>query len=190
VRIIALSTDLVFAGDRAPYAEDDEPAPRLAYARTKYDGERALLAEDPSAVVLRLPLMAGRGHGRRATATESAAWALRAGRALRLFTDQYRTPLDAESVAEAIERLLASAHTGTFHVGGAERVSRYEIGRRVAEAFALPLDLITPIRQGDLPLAPRPADVSLASDRARAVLGWRPRPLADAIREGRPGPAV
>jgi dTDP-4-dehydrorhamnose reductase len=187
VRLIVLSTDLVFGGDRAPYAEEDPPAPLLAYARTKYAGERAAQAEDPGAVVLRLPLMIGRGHGRRATASESVAWALRGGRPLRLFTDQHRTPVDADSVADAIERVLARPEvTGTFHLGGAERLSRYEIGRRTAGVFGLPADPIAPIRQGELPLAPRPADVSLVSRRARDVLGWRPRPLDVAIREGRP----
>jgi dTDP-4-dehydrorhamnose reductase len=187
VRLIILSTDLVFGGDHAPYAEEDPPAPLLAYARTKYAGERAAQAEDPRVVVLRLPLMIGRGHGRRATASESVAWALGEGRPLRLFTDQYRTPVDADSVADAIERVLARPEvTGTFHVGGAERVSRYEIGQRTAGIFGLPRHPIAAIGQGDLPLAPRPADVSLVSRRAHDLLGWRPRPLDVAIREGRP----
>jgi dTDP-4-dehydrorhamnose reductase len=185
LRLIALSTDLVFAGDRAPYAEDDAPAPLQAYGRTKLAGERAALAEDPGAVVLRLPLMVGRGHGRRATATESVAWALRDGRPVRLFTDQVRTPLDAASVADAIERVLAASHAGTFHLGGDERLSRYDLGRRVADALGLPAALITPVRHGERPQAPRPADASLASLRAREVLGWRPRRLDDAIRDGR-----
>ena len=187
VRLIVLSTDLVFGGDRAPYAEDDPARPLLTYARTKYDGEQAARAEDPGAVVVRLPLMIGRGHGPRATASESVAWALREGRPLRLFTDQHRTPVDADSVADAIERVLARPElTGTFHLGGAERVSRYDIGRRTADAFGLPRDPIAAIRQGDLPLAPRPADVSLVSRRAHELLGWRPRPLDAAIRDGRP----
>ena len=187
VRLIVLSTDLVFGGDRAPYAEEDPPAPRLAYAHTKYAGERGAQAEDPRVVVLRLPLMVGRGHGRRATASEAAAWALREGRPLRLFTDQYRTPVDADSVADAIERVLARPEvTGTFHLGGTERVSRYEIGQRAASVFGLPRDHIAAIRQGDLALAPRPADVSLVSRRAHDLLGWRPRPLDVAIRGGRP----
>ena len=187
VRLIALSTDLVFGGDRAPYAEDDPPDPRLVYARTKLEGERAVRAEDPAALVLRLPLMVGRGHGRRATASESVARALREGRPLSLFTDQYRTPVDAESVADAIGRALAApGATGTFHLGGAERVSRHDIGRRTAQALDLSPALITAARQGDLPLAPRPADVSLVSRRARDLLGWRPRPLDVAIRESRP----
>jgi dTDP-4-dehydrorhamnose reductase len=188
VRLIALSTDLVFAGDRPFHTEDDPAVPIQAYGRTKLAGETAVLAEDPGGVVLRLPLMYGRGHGPRPTASEAIAWVLSAGRPLRLFHDQIRTPVDAGSVADAIVRVLAGAHAGRFHLGGPERLSRYELGLRVAALFGLPASLITPVRQGDLPQAPRPADVSLDSRRARDLLDWRPRPLDTGIREGRGAP--
>lgn len=188
VRVIVLSTDLVFAGDRAFQSEDDPAVPIQAYGRTKLGGETAVLAEDPGGVVLRLPLMCGRGHGSRPTASEAIAWALAAGRPLRLFHDQIRTPVDAASVADGIVRVLAGAHAGHFHLGGSQRLSRYELGLRVAALLGLDPSLITPIRLGDLPQAPRPADVSLDSRRAQEVLGWRPRPLEAAIRDGRPGP--
>ena len=187
VRLVSLSTDLVFAGDR-PFAGEDDPAlPVLAYGRGKLAGEAAVLGEDPGAVVLRLALVCGRGHGPRATASEAIAWSLLAGRTVRLFTDQFRTPVDPESVADAIARVLAGPHRGRFHLGGPERLSRYELGLRVAAALGLPSHLVTPIRQRDLALAaPRPGDVSLDTHRAREVLGWDPRTLDDGIREGRP----
>jgi dTDP-4-dehydrorhamnose reductase len=186
IRLIALSTDLVFASRREPYVETDPAEPALAYGRSKLAGEEAVLAEDPGAAILRLPLMHGRGHGARSTASEGVAWALRAGRPLRLFTDQFRTPVDAESVADAIVRVLAGGHAGRFHLGGDERISRYDLGLRVADALGFPADRITPIRQGDLPLIARPADVSLDNRRARDVLAWTPRPLDAGIRSGRP----
>jgi dTDP-4-dehydrorhamnose reductase len=189
LRLVALSTDLVFAGDRAFAGEDDPAAPILAYGRSKLAGEVAVQAEDPAAVVLRVPLVHGRGHGSRATASEAIAWALRAGRSVRLFTDQVRTPVDPESIADAIARVLAAGHAGRLHLGGPERVSRHELGLRVAAVLGLPAHLITPVRQADLPAtARRPADVSLDGRRAQGVLGWRPRPLDTGIRDGRAAP--
>jgi dTDP-4-dehydrorhamnose reductase len=186
IRFIALSTDLVFAGDRPFLTEAEAPRPTLAYGRTKLAAEEAVLGEDPTAAILRLALVHGRGHGVRATATESIAWALRAGRPVRLFTDQVRTPVDAESVADAIGRILAGGHSGRFHLGGPERVTRYELGLRVASLLGLPARAIEAVRQADLPLRPRPADVSLDHARARDLLGWQPRALEAGIREGRP----
>jgi dTDP-4-dehydrorhamnose reductase len=190
IRVVALSTDLVFAGDRGLVDEAETPRPILAYGRSKLEGERALLREAPSAVVLRVALVSGQGHGSRGTATESIAWALREGRSLRLFTDQFRTPVDVDSVADAVERALLRAGGGVFHVGGPERLSRHALGLRVASVLGLDPGRVEAVRQADAPIGlPRPADVSLDSARAARELGFNPRPLDEAIRAGRERPA-
>jgi dTDP-4-dehydrorhamnose reductase len=189
LRLVALSTDLVFAGDRAFAREEDAPGPLGVYGRTKLAGEDAVLAACPSAAVARVALVAGRGHGPRGTSTESVAWALRAGRPVRLFTDEYRTPVDPESLADALERLLTRGGAGRYHLGGPERLSRHELGLRVARVLTLPESGIPPALQSEYPGAERRApDVSLDSARARRELGWEPAPLDDAIRKGRTGP--
>jgi dTDP-4-dehydrorhamnose reductase len=191
LRLVALSTDLVFPGTRPGSREDDAPAPILHYARTKLDGERAVLREHPSAAVARIALVIGRGHGRRGSASEAIAWALRAGRPLRLYSDQYRTPVDPESVAAAAGALLRGSQTGLFHLGGPERVSRYELGTRVAAALGLDGALIEEARQADeSPQVPRPLDVSLDSSRAARELAYWPRGIDDAIRAGRAAPPL
>lgn len=184
--LVALSTDLVFSGERAFLTESDTPAPLQVYGRTKLAGEQAILALHPTSAILRVALVLGRGHGPRATASEAVAWALRNGRRPRLFTDQYRTPIDAESVSSLIERLLVGGGAGIFHAGGAERLSRWDLGRRVAGALGLAAEPIEPVTKADIRQpAPRPADVSLDSTKAERLLGWRPRPLATGIVEGR-----
>jgi dTDP-4-dehydrorhamnose reductase len=190
IRLVALSTDLVFAGERALADESHAARPILLYGRTKLAGEEAVLREAPGATVLRVALVSGRGHGPRATATESIAWALRSGRGVRLFTDQFRTPVDPGSVAVAVERALERGAAGRFHIGGPERLSRHELGVRVAQVLGLDAGRIEPVRQADQPIGlPRPADVSLDSSRAERELGWRPALLEEAIRSGRAGPA-
>ncbi len=189
LRLVALSTDLVFRGDRAFVREDDAPFPLSVYGRTKLAGEEAVLSACPSAAVARIALTVGRGHGARGTSTEAVAWALRAGRVVRLFTDEYRTPIDPESVADALVRLLERGGSGRFHLGGPERLSRHALGLRVARALGLPEAGIAAGLQSDHEGPdPRAADVSLDSTRARSELAWEPRPLEEAIREGRPGP--
>lgn len=189
IGVVAISTDLVFDGEAAPYREEDPALPLSLYGRTKLAGERAVLEAHPGAAVARLALVCGLGHGPRGTSTESVAWSLRAGRPVSLFVDEHRTPIDARSLADAVSRILARGRGGVFHVGGRERVSRYDLGLRVARAFGLDPVLVRPARQADHrgPEA-RPADVSLDVGRARAELGFEPRGLDEALRESREAP--
>jgi dTDP-4-dehydrorhamnose reductase len=190
LRLVALSTDLVFGGERAFAREEDAPGPLSLYGRTKLAGEDAVLAACPAAAVARVALVSGRGHGARGTSTESVAWALRAGRSVRLFTDEYRTPVDAESIADALARILDRGGSGRYHLGGPERLSRHELGLRVARALSLPESGLVAALQSEYPGGERRApDVSLESTRARCELGWEPLPVDEAIRGGRPGPA-
>jgi len=186
-RLIALSTDLVLGGDRAWTAEDVPARPVLVYGRTKLEAEEAVLAEASDATVVRVALVLGRGFGPRSTASEGIGLAITAGQRLRLFTDQFRTPVDPESVAEALRRLLDRPLPGRLHLGGPERLDRHELGLRVARVLSLPTEGIEATREADSPAprAKRPSDVSLDWSRARRELGWAPRALDDAIRESR-----
>lgn len=187
LRLVALSTDQVFPGDKAWLREEDAVRPLMTYGRTKLEGEEEVLRQCAGSAVLRVALVCGRGHGARPTASESVAWSLRRGQRLRLFTDQYRTPVDGEAVADAIATLLRGTGSGRYHLGGPERVSRHELGLRTARAFGLDASAIEPVTQATFSVgAPRPADASMDSERARRELGFEPRPLDAMIRSGRP----
>lgn len=60
----------------------------------------------------------------------------------------------------------------------------------MARLLGLPAELIEAVTQAALSAAPRPADVSLASERARQELGYAPRSLDEAILDGRRAPEV
>lgn len=188
-RMVALSTDLVLSGERALTDESAAARPILEYGRSKLAAETAVLAASPDFAVVRIALVHGRGFGPRATASEGVAWALRAGKRARLFVDQYRTPVDPESVADAIVRILEGRGSGLFHLGGPERLSRHELGLRVARVLGLDAGLIDAVEQARQPVGfLRPADCSMDSSRAWRELGWQPRPLDLALRESRLSP--
>jgi dTDP-4-dehydrorhamnose reductase len=190
VRLVALSTDLVLDGRRSFSVEASALRPLSVYGQTKLRGEEAVLDAFPAAAVLRVALVVGRGHGPSPTASEAVAWALSGGGRPRLFVDEFRTPIDPESVAEGLCRLLRSGGTGRYHLGGLERLSRLELGRRVARILGLPEAGIEPGRQADhVGPEARPPDTSLDSSRARAELGWSSRPLDQALAESRRTPA-
>lgn len=167
------STDLVFAGTKAPYAETAPPDPVCLYGGQKALAEQVVLAAHPGALVCRLPLMFGAPSPRSGAFLAAFLRGLQAGIPQKLFTDEYRTPADARCVAKGILALLGKA-SGIYHLGGPERLSRYALGQLVAARFGFPPELLVPVRQADVSLAcPRPPDTSLDSARARR-LGFSP----------------
>src|SRR5262249_61342144 len=56
---VFFSTEYVFDGHDGPYAEDDPVAPLSVYGRSKLDGERAVMAANPRALVVRTTVVYG-----------------------------------------------------------------------------------------------------------------------------------
>lgn len=171
VRLVHISTDHLFAGDRSNYREDEVPAPLNEYARSKQLGEEWVRQAHPQALVLRTNFY-GWGNARRQSFSDWILQSLRDGREITLFDDVFFTPLLAAALAAAAHRLLDLSAAGLYNLAGDERVSKYEFGKRLAQAFGLPE---AQIRRGSVAeaglKAVRPRDMSLDSSRARTLLG-------------------
>ena len=166
-RLVFSSTDMVFDGEAAPYGESDPPRPVSHYGRTKAAAERLVTAADDTLCV-RLPLMYGVPQGRRETTFVKQIAALRCGQPLRLFTDEFRTPVWLADAARAIIGLAGSDKTGLLHVAGPQRLSRYELVARCAALLNIPQPNLVPASRCDVDSPePRPADLSLDGRRLR-----------------------
>ncbi len=170
------STDQVFNGVNPPYRETDPVSPISHYGEQKVKAEQGMLERYPKTAACRMPLMFGIAPAGATSFIQPFIQILRAGKELSLFTDQFRTPASAKTAASGLLLALEKVE-GILHLGGKERVSRYEFGRLMAEVFELPQDKLTACLQEDVPMpAPRPKDVSLNSEKAYA-LGYQPLSL-------------
>jgi len=163
IRLIHLSTDLVFDGLRGRYREDDAVAPVGSYGCSKAEAERRVAAAHPAATITRTSLLYG---GPEPGPQERLA---REGSAF--FVDEIRSPVRVGDLTEALLELLPLEHPGPLHVGGEDDVSRYDF------AVALGAD---PSRIEAARTPPdRAPDVSLDSSRARGLLRTRLRGVYD-----------
>ena len=177
-RLVHVSSDLVFGEHDAPpggFTEGDDPAPVSVYGQTKLDGERAIRDAFESAAIVRLPLLYGNSAGRGLGASDSLIDAVARGEAPGLFVDEYRTPLDARTAADALVELLDFEGGGVLHVAGPERITRFELGVLVLRAMGLSeaeaRSELRPASQADIDVgAPRPRDVSLDASKAQDLL--------------------
>lgn len=174
------STDLVFDGLNPPYKETDAVSPVNNYGEQKVKAEQGMWERYPKTAICRMPLMFGRATPHSASFMQPFIKTLQEGKTLSLFTDEYRTPVSATTAAKGL-LLAVEKVQGILHLGGRERLSRYQFGLLMAEAFGLPSARIEPCLQLDVPMAAhRPADVSLDSDKAFA-LGYQPQSIREEL---------
>ncbi|MEM6254886.1 MAG: NAD(P)-dependent oxidoreductase [Cyanobacteria bacterium P01_D01_bin.156] len=167
------SSDMVFDGLNPPYREDAPPSPVNLYGEQKALAESEILACYPKAAVCRMPLMFGAAPPTAQSFLQPFLQTLRDGRVLNLFVDEVRTPVSGTTAAAGILLALKTVH-GLIHLGGKERISRYDFGKLMGDVFDLPTAGIKPSYQRDVKMsAPRPPDVSLDSTKAFAM-GYAP----------------
>ncbi|MEH2259905.1 SDR family oxidoreductase [Nostoc sp.] len=167
------STDLVFDGLNAPYRETDAVCPVNLYGEQKAIAETDMLERYPLTAVCRMPLMFGAATPTAKSFIQPFIQTLQAEKELSLFIDEFRTPVSGTTAAKGLLLALEKVN-GIIHLGGKERISRYDFGQILVEVFQLPASGLKSCRQQDVKMAaPRPTDVSLDSSQAFA-LGYRP----------------
>jgi dTDP-4-dehydrorhamnose reductase len=182
-RFVHVSTDAVYDGERAGLHDETEtPRPVNAYARTKLDGERAVMAAHRAALVVRTTMHGWSAQGR-VSFSEAIVRALLRGEPMSLFSDVRFSPLVVTDLAAVIRRLAEQGAAGVVNVGAADAVSKEEFGRLVAREFGLADDPIVSVRVADRGLrAPRPRNCALAVGRLTGLLGEPPPTVRDGVR--------
>jgi dTDP-4-dehydrorhamnose reductase len=171
IPFVFLSTDLVFDGKRGGYAETDAPNPLGVYAETKLLAEQVVL-RNPRHTVVRTSLNGGTSPTGDRGFNEQMRLAWKSGRTLRLFTDEYRSPIAARVTAQAVWELVARDQPRLYHLAGHERLSRWQIGQLVAARWPKLDPRLEPSSLKHYSGAPRAPDTSLNCAKAQALLSF------------------
>jgi len=201
-RLLHMSTDAVFDGERGWYREQDIPAPIHPYGQAKLESELFVTGAVPVSVEGcdgSGPGPAASWHGERNTVVvrTSLIWGLLPmdPRTLRikecleksartvLFTDEFRCPIFVEDLAAAVLEVVDLDFCGVIHIAGPERMNRYDFGARLAGRLLLDASLLVPGSSRESGLT-RPRDCSLDTSFARDLL--RTPILPPSVLLGRP----
>ena len=172
IPFIFLSSGEVFDGRTGWYGEMDEPNPINVYGQTKLEAEQAVL-QNPRHTVVRIVLTAGTSETSNRSFVEDMCRTAKAGKDMTLYEDEFRCPLPAGVIARVIWELVDCKQPGLYHLGGSDRLSRWEIGETL-----LPW---CPEFKGHMMKgsarnhvgSPRPADLSLRCDKIQSLLSFR-----------------
>lgn len=183
-KLIYLSTDLVYAGYRGSMLKEDAKLiPLSLYAETKLMGEIKIQETFNNYLILREALLIGFGLNHSRNNFHLMYDNLRKGKDVKLFTDQYRTPLALHDSARMIGELIEKNISGEIlNFGGSERVSRYEVGEIVCEEAGFDKSLLIKKTMEEVGLAYKVADVSLSTERLKSS-GVKPLSLHSSIQK-------
>jgi dTDP-4-dehydrorhamnose reductase len=158
--LIMLSSDMVFDGSRPPYREDDPPSPLTAYGEAKAE------IEGVGDCVVRTSLIYDFEPG-----NKQVDWLLdkiAKGEKCRLFRDEYRSPIWAVNLVDALLELAGNRTAGIVNVAGPQRMSRLELGRGLLDGLGYNADEHTEsVSQAG---TGRPRDLTLDVSKAQRLL--------------------
>jgi len=160
-KLIYISTDSVFNGQKGMYAEEDIPHPLSVYAKTKLEGEKRVQRRMPDSIIVRTAFYGWSLHDKPSLA-EWVLNSLRDGKKLKMWNDVFFSPILVNNLVEVLIAMYHQNLSGIYHVAGTERCSKYAFGQEVARAFGLDENYIEPSSMAEAALkAPRPKDPSL-----------------------------
>ena len=183
-RLVFVSTEYVFDGQRGFYREDDSPNPTTHYGRTKWEAEQEVAWLASLWSVLRTSIVYGWPEPGRRNFVPSLIERLQGGQPYSGSTEAMRTPVYVEHLVDGIAKLVEDSHPGIHHVAGRDWVSMYDFALAVADGFGLDRELVVPANtpQGtQLAFTPNPDRLGLDCTRTMSVLGIPHFGLADGI---------
>ena len=170
-KIIQISTDYVFNGEKGPYSEDDQVEPLSVYGATKLEAEKIVMSHNSGNLILRGNVLYDYNTQSKASFLNWVVKSLKQKKPIKVVNDQINNPTWTESMAKTIFRCIENNINGIYHWGDAEFLSRYDFALKIARGYKLDTGLISPILTKELnQIAPRPLNSGLKPDKILKLL--------------------
>jgi len=174
-KLIHISTDAVFSGNKKFYVEEDKTNPINTYGKTKLESEK-IISKVEDSIILRPSVIFGwipsqyikTSHESRKT-MNFGLWVLdqlNKNNKISIVNDQFNTPTLADNLAENILEIIKKDLTGIFHLSGLSCISRLDFAKKIAKSFGYSENLITSISSKEFKqIAPRTLESCLKCDK-------------------------
>ena len=174
-KLIHISTDAVFSGDKKFYVEEDKPNPISIYGKTKLESEK-IISKVNDSVILRPSVLFGwipfeyiKTKDESRKTMNFGLWVidqLYKNNKMSIVNDQINTPTLADNLAENIIEIIKNDLTGIFHLSGLSCISRLDFSKKIAKTFGYSDNLISSISSEKLKqIAPRTLESCLKCDK-------------------------
>ena len=183
-KLIYFSTDLVYAGYRGSMLKEDAKLiPASLYAETKLVAENKIREVCDNYIILRTALLFGFGLHHSTCHFHQMYNNLKNGKRIKLFTNQFRTPLSLIDAGKMMSKLLKlEIKNETINFGGIDRVSRLELGEILCRLANFDDSLIDGISLSTVTEMPQVADVSMNTNKLQSY-GIAPKGIEESMKD-------
>ncbi len=183
IKLIHLSSDFVFSGEKLNYVESDIPNPISAYGISKLDGEKIIQQNLSDYQIIRTVLVYGFGEA--LSRNNILTWvyqSLKQNKSISVVNDQFRTPTYVEDLAEGIKKLVEKSEVGIFHISGSEPTSIYNFAKSIAKIFGFNEGLISSISSNALnEKGKRPPKTGFNLQKVGTLINFQPKSIIDGL---------
>lgn len=166
MKVVFLSTNLVFDGSLPHRNADDLPCPQTEYGKQKAEAEKALLSLSSETVIVRMAKIFHKDH----VLLKSWVESLRKDQKIYPFADMVVAPVSLNHVVSVLTDLIDAQVSGILQVSGPEDLTYADIARCLAMRLGAAMELVQPVnsngQQGILPTF-----TTLDTSRVEEVLG-------------------
>lgn len=162
-KLIYISTMAVFDGKNPPYRETDPVSPVNVYGKTKVAGEEAVQALADHAI-LRLDQMYGYNGP---SQPNGLVGKILAKKKIEANPVNKRNPLLVDDVAMVVAKIIETDGRGIYHLGGPDRMTKYELCKKLEEALETIGDIYS--IEAAAQKARRPLDTTPLTERLNAL---------------------
>ena len=169
IKLIYISTDHLFSGKKIFCKESDKTDPVNQYALTKRNGEKEILKSKKN-LILRTNFF-GKSLNNKESFSDFVIKNLKKKFFITLFDDVYITPLEINNFIQIAEVLIEKNKSGIYNISSNERISKYNLGLKIAKLLDLDEKYILrgSIENANL-FSKRPKDMSLSNKKLRKLI--------------------
>jgi len=171
-KLIQISTDSVFDGNKGMYSEDDKANPINIYGQSKFLGEKLVSENCDNYVIVRTNF-----YGYEKNGNFLFNWILknlRSNQEIVGFDDILFTPLEVRNLSQQLHELISKDFVGILNLSSDEQISKFQFAMQVAENLNLNKDLIKKGNSSDMNfIAKRPKNTSLSNNKAKKILNTK-----------------
>lgn len=142
IKLIYISTDSMFNGEKGDYSETDEVEPLNYYARTKLKGEQLILENNKEALIVRTNIYGFHDNKEQSSLCEWAIKNLSKNIPINGFDDVYFNPLYTKQLSQIVYELMQLNCKGIINVASNHYLSKYDFLIYLCDVFGFNKNLV------------------------------------------------